>query len=54
MVGRVTNDSEEGEDASGSGGELAWKGRWEKCAVSMAVSSAAKSALIEYWVNAKS
>ena len=54
MVGRVTDDSEEGKDPSGSGRELAWKGCWEKCTVSMAVSSATKSALIEYWVNAES
>ena len=54
MVERVTEDSVEGEDARGGSEEGSWKGFWEKCIASTAVSSAANALLIENLVNAES
>ena len=54
MVDKVTEDSVEGEDARGGDEEGGWKGFWEKCIASTAVSSAANILLIENWVNAES
>ena len=54
MVERVTEDSMEGEDARGGGEEGGWKGFWEKCIASTAVSLAANALLIENWVNTES
>lgn len=53
-VGRVSEDSAEGEDAGGCGGELGWKGCWDKCISSAAWSSAANSVFIEKSENAES
>jgi hypothetical protein len=53
-VGRVSGDSVEGEDVGGGSGELAWKGCWEKCISSTALSSATNSEFMENSVNAES
>lgn len=53
-LARVCEDSVGGEDVAGGGGELAWKGCWEKCISSTAWSSATNSALNENWVNTES
>jgi hypothetical protein len=55
MVDGVSEDSVEGEDVSGGGRrELAWEGFWGEFILSIAWSSAAKSVLMENWVNAES